>query len=108
MLFPLIYWIVLPLVAAWLVIRWINKHAPLTAPADVAELFSAHPLEKRRFRALRRDAAGLTLLGDFDNQPDAVDRAYLGKEQAQKAGEKAAFLVYNSSAELLEQVDAEP
>lgn len=106
MFFPLIYWVVLPLVCGWLVIRWINKHAPLRPADDVAALFAAEPLEKRRFRALRRDAKGLVSLGDFDNQPDAVDRAYLGKEQAQKAGEKASFLVFNHKAELLEQVDA--
>lgn len=106
MLFPLIYWIVLPLVAAWLVIRWINAKAPRRAPDDVAALFAERPLEKRCFRALRRDAGGLVVLGDFENQPDAVDRAYLGKEQAQKAGERAAFLVYNHKLELLEQVDS--
>lgn len=106
MLFPLIYWVVLPLVVAWLVIRWINVKAPLRPAEDVAALFAEKPLEKRCFRALRRDQNGLTLLGDFENQPDAVDRAYLGKEQAQKAGEKAAFLVYNHKVELLEQVDS--
>lgn len=106
MFFPLIYWIVLPLVAAWLVIRWINKKAPLLAPDDVAALFAAQPLEKRWFRAVRRDAGGVSALGDYETQPDAVDRAYLGREQAQKAGEKASFLVYNAKAELLQQVDS--
>ena len=48
----------------------------------------------------------MSALGDFEKQPDAVDRAYLGKEEAQKAGVKASFLVYNHKAELLEQVDS--
>lgn len=103
---PLLYWVVLPVVAGWLVIRSIKKHAPLLPPTDVAALFAASPLEKKWFRAVRRDPEGLTALGDFEKQPDAVDRAYLGKEQAQKAGERASFLVYNDKAELLEQVDS--
>lgn len=106
MFFPLIYWIVLPIAAGWLVVRWINKEAPLRTPGDVAALFERQPLEKRRFRTLRRDAGGITALGDFDSHPDAVDRAYLGREQAQKAGEQASFLVFNHKAELLEQVDS--
>lgn len=106
MFFPLIYWVVLPLFAAWLVIRWINKTAPLVPAADVAALFAARPLEKRWFRAARRAGGELSLLGDYEKMPEAVDRAYLGKEEAQKAGETASFLVFNDKAELLEQVDA--
>ncbi len=103
---PLLYWVVAPIFMGWLVIRWIKKHAPLTPPSDVAALFAASPIEKKWFRAARRGAEGLTALGDFEKQPDAVDRAYLGKEQAQAKGEKASFLVFNDKAELLEQVDS--
>jgi hypothetical protein len=106
MFFPLIYWVFLPLGAAALVIRWIDKKAPRLPPADVAALFERSPVEKKWFRAVRRDARGLAALGDYETQPDAVDRAYQGKEEAQKAGEAASFLVYNWKAELLEQVDA--
>jgi hypothetical protein len=106
MFFPLIYWIALPMFFAWLLIRWIQKKAPLIPAPDVRELFDRAPLEKRRFRAARRDDAGLASLGDFEKQIDAVDAAYLGKEQAQAAGKKAEFLVFNDKAELLEQVDS--
>ena len=106
MFMPLIYWVVLPIIAGWLVIRWIKKHAPLLPPDDIAALFAASPVEKKWFRAIKRGPQGLLALGDFEKQPDAVDRAYLGKEQAQAKGEKAAFLVYNDKAELLEQVDS--
>jgi hypothetical protein len=106
MFFPLIYWIVLPMLAAWFVVRWIKKAAPLTPPLDVRDLFDKSPIEPKWFRAARRDARGLAPLGDFEKQMEAVDAAYAGKEKAQAAGEKAAFLVFNDKAELLEQVDS--
>jgi hypothetical protein len=106
MFFPLIYWIVLPLIAAWLVVRWIKKTSPLIPAPDVRDLFDRDPIEPKRFRAARRDAAGLASLGDFEKQPEAVEAAYAGKEQAQAAGRKAEFLVFNDKAELLEQIDS--
>jgi hypothetical protein len=105
MFFPLIYWVVVPILLGVFVIRWIQKH-PLPKPADVEDLFARAPLERRWFRAARRDARGLASLGDFEKQVEAVDAAYAGKEKAQAAGEKAQFLVFNDKAELLEQVDS--
>ena len=106
MFFPLIYWIVLPLFMAWLVVRWIQKTAPLVPAPDVRDLFDRNPIERKYFRAARRDAQGLTPLGDFEKQPEAVEAAYAGKEKAQAADEKAQFLVFNDKAELLEQIDS--
>jgi hypothetical protein len=107
MFFPLIYWVVFPMIAGWLVVRWIKKHAPLVVPPEVAALYAERPIEKKWFRAARRDKGGLLhWLGDFEKQPEAVDAAYLGKEAAQRDGEKASFLVFNDKAELLEQVDS--
>jgi hypothetical protein len=106
MFFPLIYWVVIPLFLASLVVRWIKKAAPLVPRIDVRDLFDRAPIEKRWFRAARRDANGLTALGDFEKQMEAVDAAYAGKEKAQAAGEKAEFLVFNDKAELLEQIDS--
>ncbi len=107
MFFPLIYWVVLPLFAGSLVVRWIKKNAPLVVPTDVAALYAEHPIEKKWYRAASRDRNGrLHWLGDFEKQPEAVDAAYLGKEAAVRAGDKASFLVFNDKAELLEQVDS--
>jgi hypothetical protein len=106
MFFPLIYWVVVPLIMGWLVVRWIKKAAPLTPALDVRDLFDRAPIEKRWFRAARRDAKGLAALGDFEKQMDAVDAIYAGKEKALAAGEKAEFLVFNDKAELLEQIDS--
>lgn len=106
MLFPLIYWIVLPLLAAWLVVRWINKKAPRLPPPDVRALLERSPVERKWFRAVRRDARGLASLGDFEKQPEAVEAAYAGKERAQAAGERAEFLVLNDKGDVLEQVDS--
>jgi hypothetical protein len=106
MFFPLIYWVVIPIFFGCLLVRWLKKVSPLTPALDVRDLFDRAPIEKRWFRAARRDAAGLASLGDFEKQIDAVDAAYAGKEKAQAAGEKAEFLVFNDKAELLEQVDS--
>ena len=107
MLFPIIYWIVLPLFIASLVVRWLKKHSPLIVPSEVSALFAEHPIEPKWFRAARRDKSGLLRwLGDYEKQPEAVDAAYAGKEAAVAAGDKAEFLVFNAKAELLEQVDS--
>ena len=106
MFFPLIYWIVLPLMAAGLLVKWIKKTSPLIPAPDVRELFDRSPIEPKHFRAARRDAKGLAALGDFEKQPEAVEAAYAGKEKAQAAVAKAEFLVFNDKAELLEQIDS--
>lgn len=106
MIFPLLYWIVLPIFAGAMVIRWLNKHAPSRVSPEALESFARAPIEPKWFRAARRDARGLTALGDFEKQIDAVDAAYAGKEKAVASKEKAAFLVFNAKGELLEQVDS--
>lgn len=107
MFFPLIYWVVMPLFIAALVVRWLKKASPLVVPPEVAALYAERPIEPKWFRAARRDKAGLLRwLGDYEKQPEAVDAAYAGKEAAVAAGEKASFLVFNAQAELLEQVDS--
>jgi hypothetical protein len=107
MLFPIIYWIVMPMLLGWLVVRWLKSAAPIPVPPEVAALFAERPIEPKWFRAARRDKGGLLRwLGDYEKQPEAVDAAYAGKEAAQKSGEKASFLVFNDKAELLEQVDS--
>ena len=106
MFFPLIYWIVIPLLIAGLVVRWIKKTSPLIPAPDVRDLFDRSPIEPKWFRAARRDTKGLAPLGDFEKQMEAVDAAYAAKEKAQAADEKAEFLIFNSSAELLEQIDS--
>ncbi len=107
MLFPIIYWIVMPMFFGWLVVRWLRTSSPLAVPPEVAALYAERPIERKWFRAARRDKGGvIRWLGAFEKQPEAVDAAYAGKEAAQAAGEKAAFLVFNDKAELLEQVDS--
>ena len=106
MLVPLLYWVVFPIVAGWMVIRFIKKHSPYVPSPAVAALFSDHPLERRWFRAARREGDVIVWLGDFEKQPEAVDAIYLAKEEAQRKGERASFVVFNDKAEILEQVDS--
>jgi hypothetical protein len=107
MFFPLLYWVVLPIFLGCLVVRWLKKASPLVVPPEVSALYAERPIEPKWFRAARRDQGGLLRwLGDFEKQPEAVDAAYAGKEAAVASGEKAAFLVFNDKAELLEQVDS--
>ena len=107
MFFPLIYWVVMPLFFAWLVVRWLKKNSPHVPPPEVAALYAERPIEPKWFRAARRDRGRLLRwLGDYEKQPEAVDAAYAAKEAAVATGEKASFLVFNDKAELLEQVDS--
>ena len=96
----------MPLFFGWLVVRWLKKHAPSTMRPETLAFFEQRPIERKWFRAARRDGRDLMLIGDFEKQMEAVDAAYLAKERAQDAGEKAEFLVFNDKAELLEQVDS--
>jgi hypothetical protein len=100
-----VYYLVLPFLAAWLVLRFLKKYAPHDIPEDIARLCAEKPIEKKFFRAVRRDHKGLRHLGDFETQPEAVECVYRAKEGAGKA-EKAAFLVLNDKGEVLEEVDA--
>lgn len=106
MLSLIFYYIVLPLLAAWWLVRLIKKHAPSPVPPDVAALCANNPVEKRFFRTVRRDSGGLAALGDFETQPEAVECAYRERETARQAGRSAAFLVLNDKGEVLEEVDA--
>ena len=107
MFFPLIYWVVMPLFFAGLVVRWLKKNSPHVPPPEVVALYAERPIEPKWFRAARRDQGRLLRwLGDYEKQPEAVDAAYAAKEAAVAAGEKASFLVFNAKAELLEQDDS--
>lgn len=101
------YYLVVPFFGASLVLRFIKKYGKIPVPPEIARLYEEHPIEKKWFRSVQRDAQGrLQMLGDFETHGEAVDRAYLGKEEAQTAKERASFLVLNSKAEVLEQVDS--
>lgn len=102
----LFLWFVLPLLLFYLVLKLLRKYAPNTVPTDVRALCASDPIEKRWFRVLRRDHAGLMKLADCEKQDEAVERAYLGKEQAEAAKSAASFLVLNDKGELLQQIDA--
>lgn len=106
MILPILYWLVLPFLGAALVLRFIKKYGQIPVPPEIARIFEEQPIEKKWFRVLRRDGPKISMLGDFETHVDAVDRAYLGKKQALAAGEKAAFLVLNAKAEVLEEVDS--
>ena len=106
MFFPLIYWVFMPLFFGWLIVRWLKKNAPSTTTPEMRDFFDRQPIERKWFRAARRNGRDLTLIGDFEKQMEAVDAAYAAKERAQAAREKAEFLVFNDKAELLEQVDS--
>lgn len=102
----ILYYIILPMAVGYYVIKWIKKHGASTIPADVIALYAVDPVEKKWYRAARRDAQGLKKLGDFETQLEAVDRAYLGKQEAVKAGQRASFLVLNDKGDVYQQVDS--
>lgn len=104
------YYLVLPVLLGALVIKLIKSSGAWEPPAHIKDLFAAHPIEKRMFRSVRvTGGAGrpvASLIADHETQSDAVDAIYAAKEQAQRAGERASFLVLNDKMETLEQVDS--
>lgn len=106
MLVLLFYYLVLPFLAAWLVLLFIRKYGRQDLPEDMRLLYQRQPLEKGGFRVLRRDHKGLRVLGDFETHGEAVERAYKGREEAQAAAERAAFMVANDRGETLDEVDS--
>lgn len=106
MIASLFYYIVLPFLAGAYVIRLIKKYAKDELPPDVARLIAERPVEKKWFRAVRRDARGLRMIGDYETRMDAVDAAYQACKDAKAAGQAAAFVVLNDKGEALEQVDS--
>ncbi len=104
MIGPIFYYLILPfMIGGWL-IKQIKKRAPSLIPPDVQALVRERPIERKWYRAVRRGAEGLSVLGDFEKQPEAVESAYRGKEEAARSGERAAFLVLNDQGEVLEEV----
>jgi hypothetical protein len=102
----IVYYLVLPFCAAALVLRFIKKYGRLELAPDIKRQLAESPIEKKFFRAVRRDSKELRLLGDFETHVDAVDCAYMGRKEARARNEKAAFLVLNDKGETLEQVDS--
>lgn len=99
------YWIILPFLGAWALVTLI-KRAPRPIAADLAALVKESPLPPKAFGAARRDAAGLKSLGVFEKLIEASDAAFLARDAALKAGQKASFLVFDSTGDVLEQIDA--
>lgn len=106
MLSLLFYYLLLPFLAAWLVLKFIRKYGASPIPEDVARLYAQAPPGKGWFRVIRRDHGGPRLLGDFEKHDEAVEQAYKERELAQAAGEMAAFQVLNDKGEALEEVDS--
>lgn len=102
----LFYYLVLPFLAAGLVLKFLSKYGKTQVAEDIRSLCAERPIEKKFFRAVRRDHKGLRFLGDFETHMDAVDGAYAARKEASASGEKAAFLVLNDRGETLEEVDS--
>lgn len=56
--------------------------------------------------AARRGSEGLAALGVHETLIDASDAAYRARESAQRAGEKASFLVFDPTGVIVEQIDS--
>ena len=106
MLALIFFLIILPVLALAYLPKLAKKYFGRAVAEDIRRLYAKHPVEKGRHRVLRDDRQGKRMLGDFETQMEAVDRAYLGKEAAAKAGESASFLVLNDQGEVLQRIGA--
>jgi len=100
------YYVILPIAAGVLLIRWLKKVSPAKVEPDVAALYAQKPIEKKWFRAVRRDHKGLRSLGDYETRLEAVEAIYQGRKDAQAAGDMASFIVCDDKGYALEQIDA--
>lgn len=100
------YYVILPIAAGAFLIRWLKKVSPARVDPDVAALYAQKPVEKKWFRAVRRDHKGLRSLGDYETRLEAVEAAYQGRKDAMAAGDKASFIVLDDKGYALEQVDS--
>jgi hypothetical protein len=100
------YYVILPIFAGSMLIRWLKKASPARVDADVAALYAQRSVQKKWFRSVRRDQKGLRSLGDFETRLEAVEAVYAARKAAQAAQEKAAFVVLDDKGYALEQIDS--
>ena len=105
MFIPLFYWVIAPLCAAWVLVKFIQRSPRPVAP-DVAALLASAPMPAKAYGAARRGAGGLASLGVHETLIDASDAAYRARESARQDGEKASFLVFDPSGVVVEQIDS--
>lgn len=102
----LFYYIAAPFLCAVLVLKLLARYGRREIPAEIRRLYEQNPIEEKWFRAARKDGKGWSCLGDFEKQPEAVEKIYEARQNAQKSADKASFLVLNDKGEALEQVDS--
>lgn len=105
MLASFLYWLILPFLLAWGLVRLI-KRSPRPVAPDVAALLAKEPMPPASYAAARRDADGLAPLGVFEKLLDASDAAWRAQDAAKKAGVKGSFLVFDATGVVVEQIDA--
>lgn len=102
------YYLLLPVLAAWLVLRFIRRYGADPVPEAVRRSCAEDPVEHKWFRVLESAAgtggarARYAKLGDFDSQDKAVDAAYQGRE-ASPGGEKS-WLIVNERGDVLQEI----
>ena len=102
----LLYYLILPFLAGALLIRYIKKHAPSGITPEVTALLAVDPIEKKFYRAARKDEGKVAKIADYETHVEAVDAIYAAKEAAQKQGVKTAFIVLNDQGETLDWIDS--
>jgi hypothetical protein len=104
----IIYYLVLPFFFASLVLKFIKKYGASQIKPDVTAMLAIDPVEKRFYRAARRDAQGLSKLQDWEKHEEAVDAIYASRQEAAKAGRRAEFIVLNDKGETLDWIESQP
>lgn len=103
----LFYYIVLPLLATVLVLRFIRRYGADPVPDEVRRSIASDPLGSRTFRVLDVEgrlgsgAARLAKVGDFETQEEAIDAAY-ARRGAGPTGH--SWLVLNDRGEMLQEI----
>lgn len=107
MLLILFYYIVLPFLLGYLVLRLIRRYGADPVPPQVRALCAEDPVEAKWFRVaeVRGDlkaGGAVAKLGDFDAQDKAVDAAYLSRGENPEPGR--SWLVLNERGDILQEI----
>ncbi|MBI4346932.1 MAG: hypothetical protein HY553_08765 [Elusimicrobia bacterium] len=107
MVLLILYYLVLPFLAAALVLRFIRRYGADPSPAEVRQNCASDPVEHKCFRVLEKRpgagrAMGVAKVGDFDSQDKAVDAAYAGRDR--RADPAVSFLVVDEKGDVLQEI----
>lgn len=101
------YYLILPFLLGWLVLKLIRRYGADPVAPTVRQLCVEDPVERKWFRVAEvlgdpRAGGGVRKVSDFETQDQAVEEAY--RRRAEQAGPGRSWLVLNEKGDVLQEV----